>query len=175
VPIIDYAPASKVGWQTKNRFWETDDGIYGGISWTKHPIKQIWYPSDRYGSETGVLTGAYNEGDTAYQFGNQPLEKRFALALEGGEKLHPGNYRDNVMLDTALSVAWHQMPYFSGGWPADLFAQRPTSFRRLVELNPEGRIYLAGDFFSYWPGWQEGAVAAANWVFGEIRDRVRAE
>lgn len=171
---IAYDPACKVGWQTRNRFWETDDGIYGGISWTKHIISQIWYPSAGYGGETGVLTAAYNRAAAAYTFGNLPLEKRFELALEGGEKLHPGNYRSNVLLETALGVAWQHMPYFSGGWPNDTFENRPESFRRLEEVNPEGRIYLAGDFFSYWPGWQEGAVAAANWAFGQIRERVRA-
>ncbi|MGH8060377.1 MAG: hypothetical protein ACREOH_24590 [Candidatus Entotheonellia bacterium] len=40
-------------------------------------------------------------------------------------------------------------------------------------MNPEGRIYLAGDYLSYWPGWQEGALGAANWVYKMIRERVR--
>src|SRR5437879_9939046 len=33
----------KVGWQA-DRFWETKDNIYGGISWTTDTITQIWYP-----------------------------------------------------------------------------------------------------------------------------------
>ena len=36
--------AGKVGWQAE-RFWETRDQIYGGISWTTDTIRQVWYPS----------------------------------------------------------------------------------------------------------------------------------
>lgn len=170
---ITYVPACKVGWQTRRRFWETDDGIYGGISWTKHIISQIWYPSSGYQSETGVLTATYNRGDSALVFGDYPLEKRFDLALEGGERLHPGTYRQHVMRETALGIAWQHMPYFIGGWPNETFQERPESYNRLVSLNPEGRIYLAGDYLSYWPGWQEGALGAANWAYKMIRERVR--
>ena len=38
--IVD-AAAFKLGWQATRRFWEQDDEIYGGISWTDHPIRQI--------------------------------------------------------------------------------------------------------------------------------------
>lgn len=55
----------------------------------------------------------------------------------------------------------------------ETFEERPESYHRLVSLNPEGRIYLAGDYLSYWPGWQEGALGAANWVYKMIRERVR--
>ncbi|ETX03264.1 hypothetical protein [Candidatus Entotheonella palauensis] len=41
---------------------------------------------------------------------------------------------------------------------------RPESYKQLAAANPEGPIDLAGDFFSYWPGGQEGALAATNWV-----------
>ena len=54
--------AGKVGWQAE-RFWETQDQIYGGISWTTDDITQIWYPSDGFLSPKGVLTGAYYYGD----------------------------------------------------------------------------------------------------------------
>ncbi|MEM8572839.1 MAG: FAD-dependent oxidoreductase, partial [Pseudomonadota bacterium] len=50
----------KYGWQARTRFWEAPDtGIFGGISFTGHMIKQIWYPSNGYNGPTGILTGAY--------------------------------------------------------------------------------------------------------------------
>src|SRR5262245_20928014 len=39
--------AGKVGWQA-DRFWETKDQIFGGISWTTDVITQIWYPSSGF-------------------------------------------------------------------------------------------------------------------------------
>src|SRR6201999_1149532 len=64
--------AGKVGWQAE-RFWETKDNIYGGISWTTDDITQIWYPSSGFLSKTGTLTGAYLYGPVAEAFNAQPV------------------------------------------------------------------------------------------------------
>ncbi len=159
-----YTPAAKIGWEA-NRFWETEDRIYGGISWTTDKIKQIWYPSSGFNSPTGVLTAMYTYGQDAVDFGNMPLQDRFQAALAGGEKLHPGKYRDNVLYYTALSVAWQKMPHFIGGWAAETADEDFAAYKKLVQLNEQGgggHIYLAGDYLSYWPGWQEGAITTAH-------------
>ena len=169
---IAYIPATKVGWETTTRFWETKDRIYGGISFTDDPISQIWYPSEGFHQPTGVLTAAYNRGDVALEFGKLPIDMRFELALRGGEKIHPGDYRRNINMGTALAVAWQNMPHFIGGWANDTWENRPGAYKRLNQADPEGRIYLAGDYLSYWPGWQEGALGAAELAFKQIAERV---
>ena len=45
IDAVPYASAVKVGLQFKRRFWEEDEAIYGGISYTDLPIRQIAYPS----------------------------------------------------------------------------------------------------------------------------------
>ncbi len=45
-------PSVKVGLQFKRRFWEEDEAIYGGISYTDLPIRKIGYPSN-YGFNGG--------------------------------------------------------------------------------------------------------------------------
>ena len=42
---VDYVPAGKVAFQASRRFWELDQQIYGGISWTSRAATQVWYPS----------------------------------------------------------------------------------------------------------------------------------
>ena len=60
IAAVPYASAVKVGLQFKRRFWEEDDHIYGGISYTDLPITNIGYPSTGYHSSgKGVLLGAY--------------------------------------------------------------------------------------------------------------------
>ena len=63
----DYMPAGKVAFQAERRFWELDDQIYGGLSWTTRDITQIWYPSAGLQQAKGILVGAYiwsdKEGD----------------------------------------------------------------------------------------------------------------
>ncbi len=156
---VKQTPAIKVGWQGKTRFWETETQIYGGISWTDDLIGQVWYPSENFTAHTGVLTGAYNRGPLAVTFGEFSQEQRIAAALRGGEKLHPG-FQDKVYRHKGLTVAWQYMPFQEGGWPSDTATLQPEVYQRITTL-PQGRLSMAGDAWSYLPGWQEGAVTAA--------------
>ena len=61
IEAVPYASSVKVGLQFKRRFWEEDEAIYGGISYTDLPIRQISYPSTGYNlGGKGVLLGAYS-------------------------------------------------------------------------------------------------------------------
>ena len=157
-------PACKVGWQGKYRFWEEEDRIYGGISWTKDIISQIWYPSYGFNGPTGVLTGAYNRLEQANIFQDYTREQRLEAALIGGEKLHPG-FRDKVFAENGVSIAWAKMPYQQGGWADDTAYTQPAVFEQMKNANPIGeQIFFAGDWFSYWPGWQVGSLDSAHYA-----------
>lgn len=161
-------PACKVGWQGRSRFWEDEDRIYGGISWTKDIISQIWYPSYGFNNSTGVLTGAYNRGEQALAFQELTREARLKAALAGGEKLHPG-FRDKVFADNGVTIAWTKMPYQAGGWADDTAFTQPEVFRLMADADPIGRkVFMAGDWFSYWPGWQVGALDSAHLATNRI-------
>src|SRR5690606_23190911 len=80
--------AYKSAFQAKRRFWEDED-IYGGISWINHPIQQIWYPSHGFHKDKGIMLAAYNYG-SGMQFTTMSQAQRLAVAIEQGEKIHPG-------------------------------------------------------------------------------------
>jgi len=167
---LGFMPACKVGWQARSRFWETEDRIYGGISRTGHPIGEIGYPSSGFHGPTGVLTGAYIRGGSAATFQRFSRADRLTIALEGGERLHPG-FRDRVFADNGVSVAWARMPFQSGAWSFHSLRSEPALFARLRDgdlVHP--RVVLAGDWLSHWPGWQEGALESAH----AATDRVAA-
>jgi monoamine oxidase len=103
VAAIGYAPAGKIGLQFKRRFWEEDEGIFGGISRTSLDITQILYPSTGYLSRKGIVIGYYQNGEKAKAMGQLPHADRLARAIEQGTAIHP-QYR--AELDTAFSVAW---------------------------------------------------------------------
>ncbi|WP_426368375.1 FAD-dependent oxidoreductase [Streptomyces sp. E-08] len=43
VRVVEFEKTCKAGWQAERRFWEDDPScVYGGSSWTSHPITQIW-------------------------------------------------------------------------------------------------------------------------------------
>ena len=52
-------PITPVYMAPKSRFWEQDDQIYGGRSWTDQDIGQILYPSHGFGTSKGVLVGYF--------------------------------------------------------------------------------------------------------------------
>src|SRR5579863_6921200 len=90
IGAVPYEAAVKVGLQFKRRFWEEDDRIYGGISFTDLPISMIGYPS--YGqnqSGKGVLLGAYVWGANAYEFTAMTPAQRVRKAVEQGAQVHP--------------------------------------------------------------------------------------
>jgi monoamine oxidase len=85
-------------------------------------------------------------------------QEQIEYALNFGSKIHP-QFREEY--ETGFSVAWHRERYSLGGWAGFTTAQRQLYYPRLIE--PDNRIYLAGDFLSYLSGWQEGAFEAA-WI-----------
>jgi len=160
----------KIGFQMKERFWERE-GIYGGISWTMQDIQQLWYPPHGIHREKGVMLGAYTYGDeTGEKFARLSPPERLELAIQQGEKLHPG-YRGYV--EHGVSIAWCRMNNMLGCAPQWNDELRAQWFKRLQA--PVGDHYLIGDQVSYHPGWQEGAIHSAFHAIAEIDKRVRGD
>ncbi len=157
---VKFEPTVKVGWQTNSRFWETQDEMYGGISYTTDPITQIWYPSWAYFKEKGILTGAYNYDTDAIRYGEWPLRRRLDEAMNGLKKVHPKLTANDVPIDLGLSIAWQNVSWQLGGWAKDWGCEDQDKIPDTL-LNPEGRFWVAGDQVSYISGWQEGAVRSA--------------
>lgn len=162
-----WTPAIKVGWQGKNRFWETDDEIYGGISWTDDIISQIWYPSEDFTAHTGVLTGAYNRGGGAVEFAARDQQTRISDGINGLGLLHPGHEGD-IYVDRGLTIAWQYMPNQVGGWASDTATTNPAVYEQITTFSDKVPFFCAGDTWSYWPGWQEGSVASAYCAISAI-------
>ncbi len=179
----EFASSCKVGWQCNTRFWEGNRyQIYGGISWTDDIIEQIWYPSTGYFGQKGTLTGAYihdgacaGDPNHATEFGKLGLQERLRIAKQGGARLHPEFLDDSIVpTELGLSVAWQNVPYQEGAWPAWGNEQHDdVDYRRL--LLPDGRFYIVGDQASTLPGWQEGAMMSAEHVVELITERKRPE
>ena len=169
---VEMAPAIKVGLQAHRRFWEQDDDIYGGISWTTHLSRQIWYPSANFMESTGILTAAYNAGGEATTFGNLSRLERIEEAAKGGTSLH-SNFRDDVDLNGAISMAWQHMPWQLGGFANDTYLTQPEIYSAITDW-PQGGILLAGDSASQMPGWQEGSVSSAQLAVRALVEKRRS-
>jgi len=165
-----YAKVVKIAFQADRRFWEEDDRIYGGISWTEQDITQVWYPSTGFHGRKGVLLGAYIwSDDIAERVGALPPGERLTLAVENGDRLHE---RYGAHLAHGISVAWHKVPENLGAWVEWTRETREAAYETLCR--PDGPIHLAGEHLSYVTAWQEGAVLSAQAAVTAIAERVRS-
>ncbi|MBL1260840.1 MAG: FAD-dependent oxidoreductase [Thiotrichaceae bacterium] len=186
------ACTTKIGWQAERYLWQgssitayQDDKtgenmmgvkkseigvvpIFGGISRTDNEIVQIWYPSNDYHDQKGILTGCYNYSKNAYNMGLLPIDQRLEKG-RGGAKLFNKDFSEG--LDNGVAVAWQHVPYIKGGWAQwHLVGKNLTEsvdhFNQLIQGTAidgasEPKFFIVGDQLSSLPGWQEGAIAAA--------------
>ena len=73
---VVYLKSAKIAFEAR-RFWEQEDGIYGGLGWTDRLNENIIYPSSGFNGARGVLVGAYvggwNHPDTPDSFVAKPI------------------------------------------------------------------------------------------------------
>ncbi|GLQ88625.1 flavin monoamine oxidase family protein [Dyella flagellata] len=170
IGAVPYAASVKVGLQFKRRFWEEDEGIYGGITLTDLPINTIAYPScDLNRPGKGVLLGAYLYGLDAYQFTAMNPDERVRRVVEYGSQIH-SQYRQEF--ENGIAVAWHRAPFTLGCFATWSDELRAKHYENLCQI--DGRIALAGEHASYLPAWQEGAVTSALDLITRIHQRVVA-
>jgi monoamine oxidase len=171
IGAVPYASAIKTGLQFKRRFWEEDEHIYGGITYTDLPITNIGYPNTGYHSGgKGVLLGCYIWGLNAMEFTAMTPPERVKKALEYGSQIHPQYMKE---FDNGVAVAWHRVPFIMGCmgmWSTD---SRAKHYEALCQIDQ--RIALAGEHASYIGGWQEGAVTSALDAIGRLHQRAVAE
>jgi len=165
---LPYMAALKVGLQFKRRFWEEDDQIYGGHTYTNLPNAQIGYPMwDYFSKGKGVLLGAYTFGHAAYIAASKPPEERIKDALAQGSQIHPQYMSE---FENGVAVAWHRVPWTMGCQGTWTEASRAVHYDNLCAL--DGRIMLANEHASRLPGWQEGSVTSALDAIGRLHARV---
>jgi monoamine oxidase len=163
--------AGKIGLQFKRRFWEEDDGIYGGLSLTDQPIAQIGYPYDNYGSRgKGVLMGYYHFGTSKAQLDVHPFLERERRALEQGAKVHP-QYPSEF--ENSFSVAWYRIPRSEMSW-VDWHSESDFASVQKALGESDGPFYFAGDWLSHVNAWQAGAFASAHRVCRQLHARALA-
>jgi monoamine oxidase len=161
-----YNGSVKWGLEFKRRFWEQDENIYGGISYTDLDIGQISYPSTGYMSDgPGVLLGGYTwRGAESFKFNAMQPQERIEWALRMGEKIHP-QYREEFK--TGVTVSWHKVPWVLGC--GGVWKDR-TNYDDAIAI--DNRVVCAGEHLSYLPAWQEGAILSSLDAIGRLHTKI---
>ncbi len=159
---LNYDSSTKVLVVCNRRFWEADDGIFGGGTYTDLPTGTTYYPSDnaeakdpRVSNGPGVMLASYSWGQAARRLASLPHPERAATVLQHLSRVHPQLRQLGVVRQTA-SWSWDNHPYSSGAFAWFLPGQHTTLCRYVTA--PEGRIYFAGEHTSLAHTWMQGAL-----------------
>ncbi len=167
---LPYDASVKVGLEFKRRFWEEDEHIYGGISFTDLPITLISYPSTGYQKPgPAVLLGTYSWGAYALEFTAMSPEERIKAALDLGAQIHP-QYKDEFL--NGAAVGWHRVPWTLGCYGMWTEEKRHEHYEAACAI--DGRVVMAGEHCSYIPAWQEGAILSSLDAIGRLHKRIVA-
>jgi monoamine oxidase len=164
VAAVNHSASSKIGLQMKRRFWEEDEGIFGGQAYTNLGLGSFAYPSNDFFTKKGILLGFYGSATTGGLL-DKTNPERIQHVLDNASKFHP---QMKAEFETGYAKFWPKIKYSEGA-----FANTATAL--LPKLNvPDGRLYLGSAALSTDPGWQQGAIEAAWGTVKRLHERVMA-
>jgi monoamine oxidase len=159
---LNYDSSTKVLVVTRRRFWETDDGIFGGGTFSDLPTGTTYYPSDnaeakdpRVSHGPGVLLASYSWGQGARRLASLPHRERVASVLQHLSRIHPQLREPGIVRESA-SWSWDNHPYSGGAFAWFMPGQHSSLHRHII--SPAGRIYFAGEHASLTHTWMQGAL-----------------
>ncbi|MFY9875991.1 MAG: FAD-dependent oxidoreductase [Rhodomicrobium sp.] len=159
---LNYDSSTKVHAVAAKRFWETDDGIYGGGTFTDLPTVSTYYPSDNADAKNpmasrgpGVMLASYSWGQPARRLASMPHRERAAEVLRHLARIHPQLKTPGIVRHTA-SWSWDNHPWSSGAFT--LFLPGQHSELQAAAVAPEGRVHFAGEHASLMHSWMQGAL-----------------
>ncbi len=159
---LNYDSSTKVLVVCNRRFWETDDGIFGGGTYTDLPTGTTYYPSDnaeakdpRVSQGPGVMLASYSWGEAARRLASLPHPERAAAVLQQLSRVHPQLRQPGVVRETA-SWSWDNHPYSGGAFAWFMPGQHTKLYPFMTA--PEGRIHFAGEHTSLAHTWMQGAL-----------------
>jgi monoamine oxidase len=164
---LHYDASAKVFIQCKRRFWEEDEGVYGGGTITDLAVRNIYYPE--HGRETGrgVLLASYTWSEDAQRWGSLSPEQRIEQAIENVALIHPQILEE---AEGGASKMWHDDEFACGAFALFDPGQQTLLYEHLI--SPEGRIHFAGEHASLTHAWIQGAIESGLRAAWEVHSRI---
>jgi monoamine oxidase len=169
---VTYDSSTKVLMHTNRRFWEMDEGIYGGGTYTDLPTGITYYPSDNAAARRpgvsegpGVFLASYTWGQPARRLAAMSHEERERVTMESMTRIHPQMSEPGLIRET-VSWSWDNHANTCGAFAWMSPGQHTTLYPDLIA--PEKRIFMAGEHASLTPTWMQGALESALRAVNQI-------
>ena len=160
---LHYDASAKILFQCRRRFWEEDEGIFGGGTVTDLAIRNMFYPEQGRETGRGVLLASYTWSEDAQRWGSLSPEERIVQALENVAVIHPQVKEE---FEVGASKMWHDDPYAGGAFALFEPSQQSLLYEHIVA--PEGRMHFAGEHASLCHAWIQGAIESGLRAAREI-------
>jgi monoamine oxidase len=164
---LHYDASAKILAQCRRRFWELDDGIYGGGSVTDLPIRNVYYPEQGRETGRGVLLASYTWSEDAQRWGSLSASDRIVEAMEQLSRIHP---QIESEFETGASWMWHDDEFAGGAFA--LFDPGQQTLLHEAIVAPEGRFHFAGEHASLAHAWIQGSIESGLRAAKEVAERV---
>jgi monoamine oxidase len=163
---LHYDASAKILLQFRRRFWEEEDGIFGGGTITDLPIRNLYYPDHSRETGRGVLLASYTWSEDAQRWGSLPPASRIEQALENVAVIHPQALDE---FEVGTSWMWHDDEFAGGAFALFDPGQQTLLHEHIVA--PEGRFHFAGEHASLHHAWIQGAIESGLRAAYEISIR----
>lgn len=150
---LHYDASAKILFQCRRRFWEEDDGIFGGGTITDLPIRNLYYPDHSRETGRGVILASYTWSQDAQRWGSLSPDDRIRRALEDVAQIHPQVLKE---FEVGASWMWHDDEFAGGAFALFDPGQHKLLHEQIIA--PEGRIHFAGEHASLYHAWIQGAI-----------------
>lgn len=162
---LNYESSTKVLAVVNQRFWETDDKIFGGCTYTDLPTALIYYPSDNADTKDSnisngpsVMLASYTLGQAARRLTMLSPDEQASYVIRNLTHVHP-QIRQPGMLQRTVSWSWDNHRWSGGAFAYYLPGQYSALHQHVIA--PEGRIHFAGEHASLAHSWMQGALESA--------------
>ena len=163
---LHYDASAKVFLQFRRRFWEDDDGIFGGGTVTDLAVRNVYYPDHGRDTGRGVVLASYTWGEDAQRWGSLTPDDRVLQALEDVTRIHPQAASE---FEVGASKMWHDDEFAGGAFALFDPGQQTLLYEAIIA--PEGRVHFAGEHASLSHAWIQGAIESGVRAAAEVHER----
>ncbi|MBR1033213.1 FAD-dependent oxidoreductase [Bradyrhizobium liaoningense] len=157
---VNYDDSTKVLALAKSRFWELDDGIFGGGSVSDGTLGSTWYPSDNAENKSAdvsrspsIFLASYSWGQTARRMARNAGPQTVIPELA---TLHGRLVTEPDQIEHLETWAWGDHPWSVGAYSFYYPGDQTELHDALVA--PEGKVLLAGEHASMHHSWIQGGI-----------------
>ncbi|MGA9175034.1 MAG: flavin monoamine oxidase family protein [Thermoactinomyces sp.] len=163
---LHYVSATKIGIQSKSRFWEKE-GMFGGKTITDLPIRFAYYPSHGIGAPgPAVMLASYTWEDDSLNWESFSDEEAVDQAVKELAKIYGNQAFQEFQIGAVQN--WSKDPFSNGAF-AMFKPNHQTDYGAYV-ATPEGRVHFAGEHASTARSWIQGAIESGIRVAVEVND-----